>query len=113
MAQFIRPVELAHNKPFFAAIALVTHYILHNGEWDNSFHIFLGLWTLAFGGVATAEYLYDARVKTIGAVISVTAGMAAVYFGTLITSILLHRGFFHRLRRVRTNCEFLDHEQQG
>lgn len=100
MAQFIRPVELAHNKPFFAAIALVTHYILHNGEWDNSFHIFLGLWTLAFGGVATAEYLYDARVKTIGAVISVTAGMAAVYFGTLITSILLHRGFFHRLRRI-------------
>lgn len=96
MTQLIRPIELAHNKPIIALLALATHYILHNGEWDNAFHIILGVWTLAFGGM----YMYDVQAKTVGAVIQVTATAAALYFGTLATSILLHRGFFHRLRRV-------------
>ncbi|CAO2656425.1 Nn.00g052280.m01.CDS01 [Neocucurbitaria sp. VM-36] len=100
MAQLIRPIEIAHNRLIIALLALVTHYVLHSGEWDNAFHIFLGIWTLAFGGIAAAEYMSDTQAKTIGSVVQVTATAAIIYFGTLTTSILLHRGFFHRLRRI-------------
>lgn len=101
MVQVTQILELARIKPIIALLALASHYVLHSDEWDNGFHIFLGIWTIAFGGLATAEYVYDPRIKTIGAVIQFIATTAAVYFGTLITSILLHRVFFHRLRRVR------------
>jgi|TARA_R110002003_G_scaffold68_15_gene6202 hypothetical protein len=100
MAQLIKPDELAHHKPIFALLALATHYVLHKGEWDNKFHLFLGGWMVAFGGLAITEYAYDSRANTIGAALKVTATAAAVYFGVLMTSILLHRGFFHRLRKV-------------
>ena len=100
MAQIVQPVELAHNKPMIALLALATHYVLHNGEWDNAFHIFLGIWTVAFGGLAAAEYAYDSRGSTISAAVKVTATAAVVYFSVLTASIFLHRGFFHRLRKV-------------
>jgi hypothetical protein len=93
-------IQLAHSKPVVALSALVTHYVLHNGEWDNTFHVFLGLWTAAFGGLAAAEYMYDSQANSISAAVKVAAGASAVYFGVLFTSILLHRGFFHRLRKV-------------
>ncbi|KAF1844083.1 cytochrome P450 [Cucurbitaria berberidis CBS 394.84] len=100
MTQLIRRVELAHNKPIIILLALLTHHALHTGEWDNRFHIFLGIWTLAFSGIAASEYMSDERVKTVGAVIQVTATTAVIYFATLAASILLHRGFFHRLRKI-------------
>lgn len=91
---------LAHSKPVFAFLALGTHWILHNGEWDNSFHAVIAIWLLFFGGIATAEYVSDPRITTVGAAVGVAATAAAVYFSTLVTSIILHRGFFHRLRKV-------------
>jgi hypothetical protein len=101
MAQSAHLIQVACSKPAAALLALATHYVLHNGEWDNSFHIFLGIWTVALGGLAVTQYVYDPRTHGIVAASKVTAASAAVYFTVLTTSILLHRAFFHRLRNVR------------
>jgi hypothetical protein len=95
-----RLVEIAHSKPAVAVLALATHYILHSGEWDNAFHIVLGVWAVAFGGLTVAEYLYSSNVNTLGSAMRASTTVALVYFGVFFTSILLHRGFFHRLRNV-------------
>lgn len=100
MIQSRQGVELLHSKTIFAALGLASHYVFHKGEWDGSFHYVLLLWVLAFGGIAGVEHLYDPHATSIGAVIQVTAVAAAIYFGTLSTSILIYRGFFHRLRGV-------------
>jgi hypothetical protein len=101
MPHLVSAVEFARSKPVVALLALTTHYILHNGEWDNDFHVFLGVWLVAFSGLATAEYASDSRANTIDAVMKTTASAGIVYFSVLVTSILLHRGFFHRLNKVR------------
>ncbi|KAH8724657.1 cytochrome P450 [Phaeosphaeriaceae sp. PMI808] len=93
----ISSVQIA---PIFVLLALATHYILHNGEWDNTFHVILAIWTVAFSGLAVTEYMYDPRVNSVNAVLRITATAASLYFGVLTTSILLHRGFFHRLRKI-------------
>jgi hypothetical protein len=93
--------ELAHNKPFVALLALATHYILHNGEWDNSLHVFFGTWMVAFGGLVVTEYGYDPQVSTMGTAVMAATSVAALYLSILTISILLHRGFFHRLHTVR------------
>lgn len=92
--------QFVQSKPSAVFLALVTHYVLYNSEWDNGFHVFLGAWMVAFSGVLATEYIYDEHIKSVGAAAQVMATVAAVYFGTLTTSILIHRGFFHRLRRV-------------
>lgn len=100
MPQLLKAIELSHNRPVIAVLALATHYVLHKGEWDNAFHLFLAIWAVSFGGIAASEYLYGQQAGNTSAAIQVTAIAAVVYFGTLSISILLHRGFFHRLRRV-------------
>lgn len=100
MVRVSQLVELVQSKPIVALLALVTHYVLHSGEWDNAFHIFLGIWAVTFSGIAAAEYLYDERANPIGAVVQVLTTTAGIYFGILITSVLIYRGFFHRLGRV-------------
>jgi hypothetical protein len=106
MTNFAQIVQIARSKPITALLAIATHYVLHSGEWDNTFHIFLGIWTFAFSGLAVAEFTCDPRVNSVIAAAKVSATAATVYFTVLITSILLHRGFLHRLRHVRkgTHC---------
>lgn len=94
-------VQLARSQPAAALLALATHYLLHSGEWDNSFHILLGIWTVGFSGLAVSEYIYNPRPDGIVAAAKVSAASAAVYFGVLMASIFVHRAFFHRLRNVR------------
>ena len=100
MTQLAQPVELAQSKPVIALLALATHYILHQGEWDVTFHVVLGTWTAAFSGLAVAEYAYSLQTNTIGAAVKVMTTSTVLYFSVLAASILLHRGFFHRLRKV-------------
>jgi predicted MFS family arabinose efflux permease len=95
-----RIAELVQSKPLIASLALLTHYVLHSDEWDNSIHIFLGIWGVSFGTIAAIEYVVDPRAQTVGSAIHVTITVAAIYFGSLIASVLLHRGLFHRLRKV-------------
>jgi cytochrome P450 len=96
----VEPLNIAHNKVVIAVLALTTHFVLHSSEWDHDLHIFLGLWSLAFGGLFTAEYLHQDHTKALAAAIQTTATIAAIYFGTLIASVLIYRGFFHRLRGI-------------
>jgi hypothetical protein len=100
MPQLVKAMETVRSKPVIALLALTTHYTLHSGEWDNHFHIFLGVWAAAFSGLATAEYVVGMHTSTIGDVLKTTTIAAVVYFGVLVTSILLHRGFYHRLNKV-------------
>lgn len=100
MAKLFDPVEVAHSPPVLAFLALFTHLVLHKDEWDNNINRFLWIWLIGFGGVATAEYIQDPRANSIGAVAKVTTTAAAIYFSVLSASILVHRVFFHRLRKV-------------
>jgi predicted MFS family arabinose efflux permease len=104
-ATLYRVVELVQSKLLIASLALITHYILHNDEWDHSITVFFNIWVVAFGSVAAIEYVADPRAQTVGSALQSAATVAAIYFSALVTSILLHRGFFHRLRKVSsTNC---------
>lgn len=92
--------ELLRSKPFIALLALVTHYIIHSTEWDNSFYLILRTWILAFGGIAATTYLACTSAGAIATTLRITATIASLYFSVLVTSILLHRVFLHRLRKV-------------
>ena len=107
MANYAHMAQLARSKPAAALLALATHYVLHNGEWDNSFHVFLGIWTVGFTGLAVSQYAYDPRLHGIIAAAKISAAFAAVYFGVLMASIFIHRAFFHRLRNVRIGAPSL------
>jgi hypothetical protein len=87
MAEYAHLVQLARSKPVAVLLALVSHYVLHNGEWDNSFHIILGICTIAFTGLVVSEYAYDAQAHGILAATKVTAASAAIYLTVLTTSI--------------------------
>jgi hypothetical protein len=97
---FCTLVELLRSKPVVVFLALATHYVLHNTEWDNSFDMVLRVWAIAFGAVAALTYMTDQRAATIATTAWVTGTVASLYFGILVTSILIHRGVFHRLRKV-------------
>lgn len=98
---FYALAELLRSKPLIALLALLTHYVLNIGEWDNKFHLVLITWVTAFGGTVALEYAADPEVNSVGTAIRITMTLAATYFSVLLTSMLLHRGFFHRLRKVR------------
>jgi hypothetical protein len=91
-------MDWAHNKLVIGLFALVTHSVLHYGEWDNSLLPIFGGWILAFSGIAATAY--DAQTHGLGATLKTTLSAAVLYFGVLTTSILLHRGFLHRLRKI-------------
>lgn len=104
MSEFLRAThwdELIRSKPLAAALGLFSHYVLNNGEWDNSSHLVLSSWVLTFAGLVAFEYAADPRVTSILGALQVAGTAAAVYLGTLIASILVYRAFFHRLRKVR------------
>lgn len=99
---FYALAALLRSKSLIALLALFTHYILNIGEWDNKFHLVLITWATAFGGAVTIEYAADPEVNSVGAAVRISMMLAVTYFSVLLTSMLLHRGFFHRLRKVRS-----------
>lgn len=100
MARAAEVLALATSKPVAAGLALATHFFLQQGEWDNDFHHVLRVWTLAFGGLATAQYMYNPHVSSVGAALWTATVPVAVYLGVLTTSIVIYRTFFHRLRHI-------------
>lgn len=93
-------VDPVSNKTIIALIALITHYIVHRGEWDNNFHIVIGIWVILFGSVACFEYIAATSARNVSIAIQLAARTASLYFAILAASILLHRGLYHRLRKV-------------
>lgn len=100
-------LRVAHSKPIVGLLALATHFVLHSAEWDNSFHVFLGVWALAFGSIAITNFLQPSHAASLVGAFSTTIATAIVYFTVLATSILVHRGFFHRLRSVRKHTKHI------
>lgn len=92
---------MAHNTAAAVVLALATHLVLHSSNYDYYLHILFGFWAVAFSGLVTAEYVYLDRAQTSTAALRSTTITALMYFGTLISSVLIYRGFFHRLRIVR------------
>lgn len=93
-------VDPVSNKTLIALIALITHYIVHRGEWDNTFHIVICIWVILFGSVACFEYIAATSARNVSIAIQLAARTASLYFAILVVSILLHRGLYHRLRKV-------------
>lgn len=100
MAKLMSSIQVARSPPVLAVLALLTHLILHQSEWDNHLHIWIVIWLLSFGSVATVECIQDPRVHSIGSVVKVTITAVVWYFGVLTASTLTHRVLFHRLRKV-------------
>jgi hypothetical protein len=93
-------VDFVQSKTLIASLALITHYVLHRGEWDNAFHIVIGIWATAFGCITTFEYIFDTHAKNLSIAIQLAARTVSLYFTVLVVSILLHRGLYHRLRKA-------------
>lgn len=86
---------LPNDPTVVAALAGVGMHlaVFRHGEWDlHSRHIFAGH-ILAF--VVAAAFSNKISGVTIGEV----ARLAGWYVGSLYTSMLVYRAFFHRLRR--------------
>jgi hypothetical protein len=96
MAQLV-PVEFVRSKASFALLGLLTHHLFHRYEWDYQAHVFLVIWPVALASIGAVEWIHS---NAIEAALGTTTTAGAVYFGTLVTSILIHRIFFHRLRKV-------------
>jgi ribose/xylose/arabinose/galactoside ABC-type transport system permease subunit len=100
MAESTQVIQIARSKPTLALLALATHHVLHTGEWDNSCHVLMSTWTIAFGCLAAAEYVYNPQMHSVMSAVTTAATAAIVYFALLTASVTIHRGFLHRLRRV-------------
>ncbi|KAF2869050.1 cytochrome P450 [Massariosphaeria phaeospora] len=100
MAEFLRTTdldELIRSNYFVALLGLISHYVLNHGEWDKWTHILLPSWVLAFGALAVVEYFFNPYMQSLFQVVRITSGIAIVYFGSLLTSMLVYRGMFHPL----------------
>ncbi|KAF2466583.1 cytochrome P450 [Lindgomyces ingoldianus] len=91
--------ELIRNKSLAVVLGLVSHVLLMQGEPDHQGHIIFSVWMVAFGIATVTEYATDSRVNGIFQALAVSGLTATVYFAALLTSILLYRGLFHRLRK--------------
>jgi hypothetical protein len=103
MAELFRSTQwqaLIHSKPLAAGLGLVSHFVLNNGEWDHTAHLVAVFWIVAFSALGTVSYILDPSVQSIIGALRIVSTAAAVYFGSLVTSILIYRAFFHRLRKV-------------
>lgn len=100
MAKLMSSIQVTRSPPVLAVLALLTHLILHQSEWDNHLHIWIVIWLLGLGSIATVECIQDPRFHSISTVVKVTTTAAVWYFGVLTASTLTHRVLFHRLRKV-------------
>jgi hypothetical protein len=96
------PVEFARSRTAFALLGLLTHHLFHRYELDYEAHKLLIAWPVVLASTGAVEWVHS---KAIYTVLETTATAAVVYFGTLLTSILIHRVFFHRLRKVCSCCD--------
>ncbi|KAF1956545.1 cytochrome P450 [Byssothecium circinans] len=88
----------ALSKPLAAALGLLSHAVLNQGEWDGMAHLLL-FSPVPFSTLVAAEYLLDSRATSLVAALKLASATTAVYLATLVASILIYRGFFHRLRK--------------
>ncbi|KIW05638.1 uncharacterized protein PV09_03509 [Verruconis gallopava] len=86
------------SKSLPIVLGLSTHLFLAHGEPDYQFHIFIMFWFFVY---ISFSYLLVASgsMATLSQALSATASFYAIYFGTLFTSIVIYRAFFHRLRK--------------
>ncbi|KAF2732787.1 cytochrome P450 [Polyplosphaeria fusca] len=91
--------DFMHNKQIWIALGVITHQIISSYESDHTFHIILPAWALFWTSSGVVEYTTGPSQSALE-VLSTVGSSAALYFGALISSILIYRAFFHRL------CQF-------
>jgi hypothetical protein len=90
--------EMVTSKSLPAVLALSTHYVLSHGEPDYQMHLYLIFWGFTY--LSLSYFLVaSGRVATMSEALSDTFSLYTIYFGTLFTSIIVYRAFFHRLRK--------------
>ena len=92
--------EIIRSKSLMACIGLLSHVFYMRGHHDNKGLRYLKIYSIAFMAMALVEYSTDKRVHTIFEALSVTMTAASVHFVAMTSSIMIYRGFFHRLAKV-------------
>jgi hypothetical protein len=73
-------------------------FVFHHGEWDNTTTSLLGSFVmLQVVGVASLLHYYPAEYSHVTFAISTVMWLAFYVVAGLSSSILIYRGFFHRL----------------
>jgi hypothetical protein len=90
--------EIVASKSLPVVLALSTHYVLSHGEPDYQMYLYLIFW--GFSYLSLSYFLVaSGSVATMSDALSNTFSLYMTYFVTLLTSIIVYRAFFHRLRK--------------
>lgn len=102
MAEILSSVDqLVHTIYVPAILGLLSHLVLNKGEWDHKAHILSPIWATAFATVAAVNYLANPLGHSVSGGLAIATRFFAIYFASLVFSILVYRAFFHRLHKVR------------
>lgn len=93
--------DLLRSKTVAAALGLFTHFITNSGEWDHHVHLLVPGGSLLFGALVAFESMADPRATSLFQAFQIVATATAVYLATLMTSVVIYRAYFHRLRKVQ------------
>lgn len=89
----------AHGAAFFAGVALHI-FLFRVGEWDlAATKLLVSFVTLYIASVAGLVYWLPARYPTYNVAFGTASGLALYFILGLLLSMLVYRGFFHRLNR--------------
>lgn len=90
--------DTVHRKCFAAVAGLLTHLVLSRGEWDHTTHLLVIGWLVTFLTIVGIKVSLEHA--SIHDAVHVCTLFAFVYFSTLMSSIVIYRACFHRLRKV-------------
>jgi hypothetical protein len=89
--------KVVDSKSLPIVLALSTHAYLAQGEPDYKAYLYITGWFFTFVSLSSLLFA-SGNVSTLSQAFSQTWGAFQIYFGTLLTSIVIYRAWFHRLR---------------
>jgi hypothetical protein len=89
--------KVVDSKSLPIILGLSTHFVFAQGEPDYQAYLYVTGWFFSY---LSLSYLLFATgsVPTLSIAFSDVFGLFKIYFGTILTSIIIYRAFFHRLR---------------
>lgn len=89
--------KVVDSKSLPIILALSTHAVLAQGEPDYQAYLYVTGWFFVYISIGSL-LLAAGNVDTLSQALSLAWQPFKLYFGTLLTSIVIYRAFFHRLR---------------
>lgn len=96
---------LTTEKSLFSLLGIFSGIAIHHGlfiygEWHNQAPKIFSCYAIIFGCITTSElFVYKSHI--ISRLVSGLFATSFCHVFSLITSILLYRGFFHRLNKAK------------